>query len=70
MALYESVLNGDASSVKNVFLELRDDKVSSLWNEFFLFEQIADSNQSLLNIGLLGAIQTAEEIVHDVCGTV
>jgi hypothetical protein len=67
LALYESVLNGDAPAVKDLFLELRDDKVFSLWNEFFRFEQVEDSDQILLQIGLMSAAQTVEEAVHDVC---
>ena len=67
LALYESVLNGDAPAVKELFLKLRDDKVFSLWNEFFRFEQVEDCNQILLSIGLLCAVQTVEEAVHETC---
>jgi hypothetical protein len=67
LALYESVLNGDAPAVKDVFLELRDDKVFSLWEKFFRFEQVEDSDQISLSIGLMGAAQTVEEAVHELC---
>ncbi len=67
LTLYESVLNSDAPAVKDLFLELRDDKVFSLWDKFFRFEQVEDRNQLLLSIGLLCAVQTVEEAVHEVC---
>jgi hypothetical protein len=67
LALYESVLNSDAPAVKDLFLELRDDTVFSLWNKFFRFERINDSDPALLHIGLMGAAQTVEEAVHELC---
>jgi hypothetical protein len=67
LALYESVLNGDAPAVKDLFLELRDDKVFSFWNEYFRFEHVEDPNQALLQIGLMSAAQTVEEAVHELC---
>jgi hypothetical protein len=67
LALYEAVLNDDAPAVKDLFLELRDDKVFSLWDNVFRFEEVEDSNQILLSIGLLCAVQTVEEAVHEFC---
>jgi hypothetical protein len=67
LALYESVLNGDTQRVKDIFLELRDDKVFSLWNEFFSFEGVDESDHILLQIGLMGAAQTVEKAVHEIC---
>jgi hypothetical protein len=67
LALYEAVLNSDAPTVKSLFLELRDDKVFALWDKIFRFERIEDHNDELLQIGLLCAVQTVEEVVHNVC---
>ena len=67
LALYEAVLNGAAPAVKDLFLQLRDDKVFSLWDKVFRFEQVEDSDQILLSIGLMGAMQTVEEAVHEIC---
>ncbi len=67
LALYEAVLNGDAPSVKSLFLEFRDDKVFALWDKIFRFERIEEHDASLLNIGFLCAVQTVEEVVHGVC---
>ena len=67
LALYEAVLNSNAPAVKDLFFELRDDKVFSLWHEFFRFDEIEDSSHHWLNIGALCAVQTVEETVHELC---
>jgi hypothetical protein len=67
LAFYEAVLNGDAPAVKNLFLELREDKVFVLWDKIFHFDRIEDHDDALLQIGLLCAVQTVEEVVHDLC---
>jgi hypothetical protein len=67
LALYEAVLNGDAPAVKNLFFELRADKVFATWDKFFRFEQIEGFEETLLGIGLVCAVQTVEKVVHDVC---
>jgi hypothetical protein len=67
LALYEAVLNGDAPAVKDLFFKLRDDKVFATWDRFFRFERVEDFDETLLNIGLICAVQTVEEVVHDVC---
>jgi hypothetical protein len=67
LALYESVLNSDAPAVKDLFLELRDDTVFSLWNNSFHLERINDSDPALLRSGLMCAAATAEEVIHRVC---
>jgi hypothetical protein len=67
LAFYEAVLNGDAPAIKNRFLELRDDRIFALWDKIFRFERIEEHDQNLLNIGLLCAVQTVEEVVHEVC---
>ena len=67
LAFYEAVLNGDAPAVRNLFLELRDDRVFALWDKVFRFERIEEHDQGLLNTGLLCAVQTVEEVVHEMC---
>lgn len=67
LALYEAVLNGDAPAVKDLFFELRDDEVFAPWDKFFRFERVEDYDDVLLSIGLVCAVQTVEEVVHDVC---
>lgn len=48
-------------------LDLRDDKVFMLWDRIFRFERIEAHDKALLNIGLVCAVQTAEEVVHEMC---
>jgi hypothetical protein len=67
LALYEAILSGNASTVKDLFHELRDDKIFSFWDEFFRFERVEDYEDLLLQIGLVCAVQTVEEVVHDAC---
>ena len=67
LAFYEAVLNGDAPAVKDLFLEIRNDRVFVLWDKIFRFERIEEHNQVLLNVGLLCAVQTAEEVIHEMC---
>lgn len=67
LSFYEAVLNGDAPAIKDLFLELRDDKVFMLWDKFFRFERIEDHDDVLLQIGLICAVQTVEEVVHEMC---
>jgi hypothetical protein len=67
LSFYEAVLNGDAPAIKNLFLELRTDRVFMLWDRFFCFERIDDYDHVLLQIGLTCAVQTVEEVVHEMC---
>lgn len=67
LSFYEAVLNGDAPAVKNLFLELRTDRVFLLWDRIFRFERIEDYDHLLLIIGLTCAVQTVEEVVHEMC---
>jgi hypothetical protein len=67
LSFYEAVLNGDAPAVKNLFLELRTDRVFMLWHRIFRFERIEDYDHLLLKIGLTCAVQTVEEVVHEMC---
>ena len=48
LTFYEAVLNGDAPAVKNLFLELRDDRIFALWDRIFRFERIEGQDEVLL----------------------
>ncbi len=67
LTFYEAVLNRNASAVKNLFLELRDDSVFTLWDKTFRFERIEEHDDVLLRIGLICAVQTVEEVVQEMC---
>jgi len=67
LSFYEAVLNGDAPAVKNLFLELRANKVFMLWDRIFRFERIEGYDDVLLQVGLTCAVQTVEEVVHEMC---
>jgi hypothetical protein len=67
LSFYEAVLNGDAPAVKNLFLELRTDRIFMLWDRIFRFERIEGYDHVLLQAGLTCAVQTVEEVVHEMC---
>ena len=67
LAFYEAVLNGDAQAVKDLFLELRTDRAFVLWDKIFRFERIEGYDDVLLQVGLICAVQTVEEVVHEMC---
>jgi hypothetical protein len=41
--------------------------VWKLWDKFFRFELIEHNDEVLLQIGLTCAVQTVEEVVHEMC---
>ena len=63
VALYEAVLNGDAHTIEEVFFELRDDDIFWQWGGLSHRQRVQDYMQ----LGLICAVQTVEDVVHDLC---
>jgi hypothetical protein len=66
LALYEAVLNEDVQAIKSAFLDHRGIDLFALYDKVFRIEDLDDAN-ILLQIGLLCAIETVEQVVHKLC---
>jgi hypothetical protein len=66
LALYEAVLNEDVQAARRAFLEHRGIDLFALYDKIFRIEDLHDA-KILLQIGLLCAIETVEQVVHGSC---
>ena len=66
LVLYEAVLNEDVQAIKRAFLDHLDIDLFALYDKVFRIRDLHDT-KVLLQIGLLCAIETVEQVVHGSC---